>query len=345
LFPKKWACDESAAVELCGGAGLGMATITTVIPVYNGEKYLTETLQCLARQTRRPDRVIAVDDGSTDRTREIVENFSGIKCEWAPNGRNLGLFPNHNSALRFASETKFFHILHANDTISPAFFETLVPLIENASGYAMAFSGHVFVREDGTPTDQRGGIQGQKPRRLPLREFLEMQSELKSIQLHSVVLKMDFKKSPVEFHLDFPQLGDVVFHAKFATHCSEIWADPQILSQVRLHESAVTARNMMNMKAWVTDEWRAMQLIDELMRERNISRWAHREKLKLLFAARARVKGQVVHKSNPQYGRQIAQHARTTTSILHWAAAVAVVALRDALFPKADASKERLESK
>src|ERR1043165_2510976 len=194
-----------------------MATITTVIPVYNGEKYLTETLECLARQTRRPDRVIAVDDGSTDRTREIVQNFSGIKCEWAPNERNLGLFPNHNSALRFASETKFFHILHSNDTISPEFFEKLVPLIEKAPGYAMAFCGHMFVRDDGTPTTQKGGIGGENSRRLGLREFLEMQSELKAIQLHSVVLKTDFKKSAVDFPLDFPQLGDVIFHAKFAT--------------------------------------------------------------------------------------------------------------------------------
>jgi glycosyltransferase involved in cell wall biosynthesis len=344
LSSKKTASDVFTILQF-GGASLSMATITTVIPVYNGQKYITETLESLARQTRRPDRVIAVDDGSTDRTREIVENFSGIKCEWAPNERNLGLFPNHNSALRFAAETKFFHILHSNDTISPAFFEKLVPLIENAPGHAMAFCGHVFVRDDGTPTPQKGGIRGDKPRRLSLREFLEMQSELKAIQLHSVVLKTDFEKSPVDFPLDFPQLGDVIFHAKFATHCSEIWAVPDILSQVRMHEGAATARNMMNMKAWVTDEWRGMQLIYDLMRERKIARFTQGQKLKFLFAARARVKSQMVRGANAEYAGQIAREARTTTSVFHWAAAVGVVALRDALFPKADASKERLESK
>jgi glycosyltransferase involved in cell wall biosynthesis len=322
-----------------------MATITTVIPVYNGEKYITETLECLARQTRRPDRVIAVDDGSTDRTGEIVQNFSRIKCEWAPNERNLGLFPNHNSALRFATETKFFHILHSNDTISPTFFEKLIPLIENTPGHAMAFCSHVFIRDDGTPTSQRGGIPGDEPRRIPLAEFLEMQSELKAVQLHSVILKTDFKKSPVDLPLDFPQLGDVVFHAKFAMHCSEIWGHPEILSQVRIHEGAVTAKNMMNIKAWVTDEWRAMQLIYQLMRERNIARWTHAQKLKLLFAARARVKTQIVRNLNPEYARQIATQARATTSNFHWAAAAAIVALRDALFPKADAAKERLKTK
>src|SRR5688572_29218050 len=122
-----------------------MATITTVIPVYNGEKHITETLECLAAQTLRPDRVVLVDDGSTDRTEEIVRNFTGIKCEWAPNAKNLGLFPNHNSAIRFAAETKFLHILHANDLVSPQFFEKLVPLLDHTPGFALAYSGHVFI--------------------------------------------------------------------------------------------------------------------------------------------------------------------------------------------------------
>jgi glycosyltransferase involved in cell wall biosynthesis len=322
-----------------------MADITTVIPVYNGEKYITETLESLARQTRRPDRVIAVDDGSKDRTEEIVRSFKGIQCEWAPNPRNLGLFPNHNSALRFAAETRFFHILHSNDLISPTFFEKLVPLIENAPGFAMAFSGHVFVREDGTETVQRGGISGDRARRLSLKDFLQMQAELKAIQLHSVILRTDFKKSPVDFPLDFPQIGDVIFHAGFATHCSEIWATPEILSQVRMHENAATARNMMNIQAWVLDEWRAMQMISRLAREHGAGSWTHEQKLKFLFAARARVKSAMVKNIESDYSRQIADRAKSITSIFHWAAAGAVVALRDALFPKPDVSKDRLNTK
>jgi len=311
-----------------------MATITTVIPVYNGEKYIAQTLDSLARQTRRPDRVIAVDDGSKDRTEQIVRNFPGIKCEWAPNERNLGLFPNHNSALRFCAETKFFHILHADDTISPTFFEKLVPMIENAPGFAMAFCSHVFVEEDGTPMAQRNVLPGKGPRRFSLREFLRMQSELKALGLHAVVLKTDFKASPVQFALDFPQLGDVVFHSQFAANCSELWGTPEILCQIRSHGAAATTRNMMNLQAFVKDEWRAMQLANQLLRERGMGAWSHEQKVKLLFAARARVKSQIVKPMNAPYAGEIAHEAKKTTSLLHWAAAIAVVALRDSLVPK-----------
>src|SRR5688572_29259046 len=106
-----------------------MSRVTTVIPVFNGEKYIAQTLLSLARQTRPPDRVIVLDDQSTDQTEEIVRTFKGLNCDWVRNERNLGLFPNHNRALTFAAETDFLHILHADDLILPAFFENLVPLI------------------------------------------------------------------------------------------------------------------------------------------------------------------------------------------------------------------------
>src|SRR4051812_33571633 len=100
-----------------------MPTLTTVIPVYNGEKFLTATLRSVAKQTRLPDRVIILDNCSTDRTHEIVENFHDLKCEWHQNEQNIGLLGNANRALSFASETDFLHLLMADDLICPLFYE------------------------------------------------------------------------------------------------------------------------------------------------------------------------------------------------------------------------------
>jgi glycosyltransferase involved in cell wall biosynthesis len=322
-----------------------MATITTVIPVYNGERHIRATLESLAAQTRRPDRVIAVDDGSRDGTEEIVRSFRGIICEWAPNPRNLGLFPNHNSALRFANETKFIHILHANDVVSPMFFEKLVPLIENAPGNALAFSGHVFIREDDSETRQKWSIRASAPRQLSTREFLGMQTELKPIQVHSAVMKTDFKPMPNLFRTDLPQTADIVFHSQFASHCSQIWAHPEILAQVRIHEESASSKNIRNLDAWVLGEWKAMQLAYDVMREKGLGSWAHAEKLKLLFAARSHVKIKMMRTVDPAYASEIRAIAEAKSGPVHWAAARAVVAFRDALFPKADASNERLAHK
>ena len=49
--------------------------ISVVIPVYNGEKTIVQTIECLLRQSLAPDEIIVVDDGSTDGTRETLRKF------------------------------------------------------------------------------------------------------------------------------------------------------------------------------------------------------------------------------------------------------------------------------
>lgn len=50
-------------------------TVDVVMPVYNGERYIRQALASVAGQSRLPDRIIVVDDGSTDGTAAIVKSF------------------------------------------------------------------------------------------------------------------------------------------------------------------------------------------------------------------------------------------------------------------------------
>ena len=47
-----------------------------IVPAYNGEKYIEETLDCLLSQTEQSVEVIVVNDGSTDKTEEIVKEYA-----------------------------------------------------------------------------------------------------------------------------------------------------------------------------------------------------------------------------------------------------------------------------
>jgi len=114
--------------------------IVTVIPVYNGEPYIIETLQSLAKQTLRPSRVVVLDGGSKDNTEQTVKGFQAIKCEWVPEPKRLGAFGSMNHALEYTSEAQYFQILHADDWIEPQFYEVMTKQLENCNGSGMAFS-------------------------------------------------------------------------------------------------------------------------------------------------------------------------------------------------------------
>lgn len=55
-----------------------MPKVCIVLPIYNSERFLTESLQSLCSQTYRDFEVLAVDDCSTDSSSRIVESFQGL---------------------------------------------------------------------------------------------------------------------------------------------------------------------------------------------------------------------------------------------------------------------------
>lgn len=46
--------------------------VTAVIPVFNGERYIDGALASIGAQTRRPDEIILIDDGSTDSSADVL---------------------------------------------------------------------------------------------------------------------------------------------------------------------------------------------------------------------------------------------------------------------------------
>jgi glycosyltransferase involved in cell wall biosynthesis len=74
-------------------------SVSAVLPVYNGAQYVAEAIESVYAQTVLPTEVIVVDDGSTDGTPRIIEQFEGrpgFRSVRTPNGgpgsaRNVGV--------------------------------------------------------------------------------------------------------------------------------------------------------------------------------------------------------------------------------------------------------------
>lgn len=78
--------------------------ISVVIPTYNGDKYIKEQLDSIYAQTRVPDEVIVVDDGSIDNTVTILKEYVlkyGLKLY--ENKINIGYNKNFELAIRYCT--------------------------------------------------------------------------------------------------------------------------------------------------------------------------------------------------------------------------------------------------
>jgi glycosyltransferase involved in cell wall biosynthesis len=75
--------------------------ITTIIPAFNREAYVTEAIRSVLAQTRPVDELIVVDDGSTDGTRRAVDEF-GERVRYAYQ-ENAGAGAARNTGLSLAT--------------------------------------------------------------------------------------------------------------------------------------------------------------------------------------------------------------------------------------------------
>lgn len=73
--------------------------ITVLMPVYNGEKYLIEAMDSILNQTFEDFEFLIINDGSRDKSEEIVRSFQDKRIRIVNNERNLGLSESLNKGV------------------------------------------------------------------------------------------------------------------------------------------------------------------------------------------------------------------------------------------------------
>jgi glycosyltransferase involved in cell wall biosynthesis len=306
--------------------------IITAIPVFNGEEFIAQTLESVARQTLKPDRVVVLDNCSTDRTEEIVKNFSGLPCEFIRNEKNLGLFGNLNRCLDFAGDTEFLQLLHADDTLEPVFYEVMTRLLADCPGRGLAWSLDARMDENGRALSVSGKADG-SIEMMDQDVFLRRKAELGNQAFCATLLKTNGLPVPCRFREDFPILGDTVFWAAYGATCEKLVHVRRALANYRWHGGNQTSFLAPGLQPLIFDEWRTMEM-NEMLRGRG---WRLPRKLKLkgLFAVRSGIKAKRVRQNgNPKYSQEIAAAARGITGWPLWLAGRFLVELRDLVIYK-----------
>jgi glycosyltransferase involved in cell wall biosynthesis len=89
--------------------------ISIIMPVYNGERYLSQAIESILDQTYKDFEIIAVDDGSTDHTPHIIESYPKIRYFFQTNS---GPASAKNFGIKHA-RGEYFAFLDADDLWMP----------------------------------------------------------------------------------------------------------------------------------------------------------------------------------------------------------------------------------
>ena len=123
------------------------ATISIIIPVYNVEDYVSETLDSVKNQTSLPDEVIVINDGSTDNSFNMIKNYSDLKYFKIFETKNQGLGQTRNYGISLA-KSDYIYFLDSDDIIENNFIYEMRKLINQYKNPDMIlFSGKTFTHK------------------------------------------------------------------------------------------------------------------------------------------------------------------------------------------------------
>ena len=180
--------------ETMAGAG---QLVSVIVPVYNVQKYIRQTVDTVRSQTYREWELLLVEDGSTDGTKELLENYLGelgdervqLIClpqnGGAANARNQGLS---------RARGRYIAYLDADDLWEKDKLAKEIAFAEQKQA-AFVFTGYEFADEEGRGLG--------KVVRVP--EKLNYQQALKNTTIFTSTVLFDTEKLPKEY-LEMPRV-------------------------------------------------------------------------------------------------------------------------------------------
>jgi len=127
-----------------------MPRISVLLTCYNHIRYLPAALAGVRAQTFKDYEILAIDDGSTDGTREWLSEQPDVRCIF--NETNVGTYETLNIGLRKA-KGEFIAVLNDDDLWMPTKLERQVELLDGNPGVGLVHTGGHFIDGDGNRTE------------------------------------------------------------------------------------------------------------------------------------------------------------------------------------------------
>lgn len=131
-----------------------MILVSIIMPLFNNEKYVSETIESVLNQTFNDFELIIIDDCSRDNSREIVRKYreKDNRIKLISHNKNTGIAKTTNDGLDIANG-KFIAFIDSDDVWDQRKLEKQLKVLENNENYIVWSEGEV-IDENSEPTGQ-----------------------------------------------------------------------------------------------------------------------------------------------------------------------------------------------
>jgi glycosyltransferase involved in cell wall biosynthesis len=127
-----------------------VTTLTIGLPVYNGERYLRESLDALLAQTWTDFELVISDNASTDSTADICTTYANRdeRIRYVRQPVNVGAGPNHNLLVPLA-RGRYFKWASHDDLYAERLLEKCIGVLDGAADVVLAHSWDAVIDDAG----------------------------------------------------------------------------------------------------------------------------------------------------------------------------------------------------
>lgn len=201
--------------------------VSVVMPVYNVENYVKESIHSILSQTYINFEFIIINDGSTDNTAIIVDNIQDKRIIFLSHTENKGNYIRRNEGCQLA-QGKYICVMDGDDIAMPERIEKQVEIIEKNSSLLALGTAFTF----------SNGYICQKPCNY---DHIKVMLLFNNMFLHpSLIIKKDVLESVGYYNENYYYSSDYDLVCKIALQ-GNIINIPDILMKYRLHEKQISS--------------------------------------------------------------------------------------------------------
>lgn len=210
--------------------------VSVIIPVYNGESFLKETIAAVQGQTLRDIEIWVVNDGSTDSSAGIVEELRRSDSRiHLLNKENTGVSDTRNKGIA-RSTGVYIALLDADDIWEPDNLEEKVKAMEK-SGKHWAYSDLSFIDGQGNRIEREEPILAEDFYRNLLKWEMVVPGPCSNVIASRALMGDD-----VRFDVDIPCPSDRDICIQLARKADPVFVNKK-LWRYRVHHQSMTANN------------------------------------------------------------------------------------------------------